>query len=252
MPDLAPHIWLLALLITLFAGFVKGAVGFAMPLIIVSGLTSLLDPKLAVAGIILPIVVSNLAQSFRTGTRAAAEALRVFWRYILVVCAAILIFAQFVPGMRPETFYLVLGIPVVILSAIQLVGVRMTIPPGSRWWAEWLFGGLSGMIGGLAGTWGPPTVLYLLAIDTPKARQIVAQGVIYGIGSVALLVGHLKSGILNGQTVWFSALLVIPALAGMWTGFRVQEALDPVLFRRLTLAVLIVAGLNLIRKGFGG
>ena len=53
VPELGLDIWILAVLITVFAGFVKGAVGFAMPLIMVSGLTQLLDPRLAVAAIIL-------------------------------------------------------------------------------------------------------------------------------------------------------------------------------------------------------
>ncbi len=252
MSELSSQVWVLALLITLLAGFIKGAVGFAMPLIMVSGLSSILPPHLAVAGVILPIVVSNLTQTFRAGAGPAAQAVRDFWRYILIVCAAILVFAQFLPGMEPETFYLVLGIPVVILSLIQVVGVRMSIAPAQRWWAEWLVGLVSGMMGGLAGTWGPTTVLYLLAIDTPKARQMVVQGVIYGLGSIALLLAHIQSGILNGGTAPFSAILLVPALAGQWVGFRVQDRLDPVLFRRLTLIVLVVTGLNLIRRALAG
>lgn len=251
MPDLSPLVWVAAIAIALLAGFVKGAVGFAMPLIIVSGLTSIMPPHIAVAGIILPIVVSNLIQAFRTGLAPAGAAIRDFWRYVLVVCVAILIFAQFVPGMAPEVFYLVLGVPVVILSILQLSGARMHVPEGQRWWAEWAAGLASGIMGGLAGTWGPTTVLYLLAIDTPKVRQIVVQGVIYGLGSVALLVAHLKSGILTSATAPFSALLVVPALVGMWAGFKAQDRLNQQAFRRVTLAVLVVAGLNLIRKGMG-
>lgn len=252
MPDLPPEIWTLAVAVTLFAGFVKGAVGFAMPLIMVSGLTTVLDPRLAVAGIILPIVVSNGLQTFRGGVAPALEAARDYWRYLLVVCVGIAVFAQMVPHIEPEVFYLVLGVPVVVLAVIQLVGVRFSIPPERRWWAEWLAGLVSGVLGGLAGTWGPTTVLYLLAVDTPKTRQIVVQGVIYGMGSVTLLFAHLRSGILNAGTVPFSALLLVPALLGMWIGFRLQDRLDQAVFRRVTLAVLLVAGLNLIRKGLGG
>ena len=95
-------------------------------------------------------------------------------------------------------------------------------------------------------------MLYLLAVETPKARQMVVQGVIYGLGSVALLAGHLQSGVLNRETAPFSAVLVIPALLGMWVGFKVQDRLDQERFRRVTLIVLAVAGLNLIRRGLVG
>jgi hypothetical protein len=47
--------------------FVKGAVGFAMPLIMISGLSLFIDPLIAIAGIILPITMSNFLQAIRFG-----------------------------------------------------------------------------------------------------------------------------------------------------------------------------------------
>jgi uncharacterized membrane protein YfcA len=95
-------------------------------------------------------------------------------------------------------------------------------------------------------------VLYLLAIDTPKARQVVVQGVIYGIGAVVLFVAHIKSGILNWSTAPFSAALIVPSVIGMWLGFQIHDRLDQNLFRNATLVLLTVAGLNLIWKGLSG
>ena len=252
MPDLPYEIFALAVAITLLAGFVKGAVGFAMPLIMVSGLTTIMEPRLAVAAIILPIVLSNFLQTFRSGVGPALEALRGSWRYVLTVCIAIAVFAQFLPWIDAQVFYLVLGIPVVLISVIQLLGLRFTIPPRHRGWAEWVAGILSGILGGLAGTWGPPTVLYLLAIDMPKVRQMVVQGVIYGTGSVTLLLAHLASGVLDRSTAPLSAMLILPGLAGMWLGFRFQDRLDQRLFSRAVLGVLAVSGANLVWKGLSG
>jgi uncharacterized membrane protein YfcA len=246
-----PALWAAAVAVTLLAGVVKGAIGFAMPLIMISLLTLFLDPKLALAGIILPIVASNGMQVLRMGLAPAWQAMRHHWRYLVVICVAIFSTAQLVPAMSPEVFYLVLGVPVVALSMIQLVGWRPVIPPARRNIAEWGVGTISGILGGLAGTWGPTTVLYLIALQTPKARQIVVQGVIYGVGAVILLLAHLRSGILNGDTVRFSAALLPISLAGMWLGFQLQDRMDAALFRKVTLIVLTVAGLNLIRKGLG-
>ena len=250
--DLSPLAWAGALAVTLFGGFVKGAVGFALPLIMVSGLSAFLDPLLAVAGIVLPIVVSNALQTFRTGWRPALSAVSEHRRYVGTVCVAILVFAQLVPRIDARVFLLVLGIPTVVLSGVQLAGWRLRVPEGRRRAAEWAAGLVSGAMGGLAGTWGPTTVLYLLAIDTPKARQMVVQGVIYGAGSVMLLVAHLVSGVLSRETAPFSAALLAPALLGQWAGFKLGDRLDQTLFRRLTLVVLVVAGLNLIRRALAG
>lgn len=239
----------LAFGVAVLSGVVKGAVGFGMPLVIVSGLSTFLDPKIAIAGIIFPIVMANLLQTFRTGIAPAIDGLRYFWRYVLVVCIAIFAAAQLVPSIPNKLFFFVLGIPVLVLSLIQLLGVHFHIPLRHRGWAEWVVGAVSGAIGGLAGTWGPPTVLYLLAIETPKMKQIVVQGIVYGVGSVTLLFAHVRSGILNSETIPFSLSLLAPGLIGMWIGFQIQDKLDQQRFRKLTLVVLLFAAGNLIRKG---
>ncbi|MEN8935743.1 MAG: sulfite exporter TauE/SafE family protein [Planktotalea arctica] len=239
----------LAVAITFFGGFVKGVVGFALPLIMISGLSTFLDPQLALAGIILPIVAANVTQTLRAGIRPAIAAARQFWRYLIVVCVMILLAAQLVTSLSPQLFSLILGVPVVVLSLIQLAGMTFHIAQRHRWWTEWVAGIISGTMGGLTGNWGSTTVLYLLATDVPRGQQGVVQGVIYGLGSLMLLVAHLKSGILNGETAPFSAALLIPSLLGMWIGFAVQDRLPAAVFKRAILVVLLVAGANLIRKG---
>lgn len=252
MDLMPPSHWMLALGVALLAGVVKGAVGFALPLILISGLSSFLDPRLALAGILVPVVATNVWQVARQGWAPAKEAATTHWRYLVMVMVAIFATAQLVTMIPRTTFYLVLGIPVVALSILQLSGWRPLIPPGRRVAAEWGIGTISGVLGGLAGTWGPTTVLYLIAIATPKARQMVVQGVIYSAGSVMLVAAHLRSGILDAETLPLSVALLPAALVGMTIGFRLQDRMDPELFRRVTLAVLIVAGVNLIRKGLTG
>ncbi|MBF9030823.1 TSUP family transporter [Rhodobacterales bacterium HKCCE3408] len=250
--QLPPIALLAAICVTLVAGFVKGAIGFAMPLIMISGLSLFIDPFLAIAAIILPITVTNILQATRSGVAEMRSAAVEHWRYILIVCVMILLVAQLVTLIPQRMFYLALGVPVVALSTIQLLGLRFTIPQNRRRVAEWGVGALSGALGGLTGTWGPPTVLYLMALGTPRARAILVQGVVYGLGSVSLLLGHIQSGVLNSRTWPLSALLLVPALIGQAVGFRAGDRMDAELFRKVTLAVLIVAGLNLVRRGLAG
>ena len=249
---ITPSLFVFACAVTLLGGFVKGAVGFAMPLVMISGMGILIDPQLVVAGIVLPILISNGLQVARAGLGKARHAVIEHWRYITLVCVMILISAQFLRSIPADAMFVVLGVPVVVLCAIQLAGWRPMISPRWRQPFEWGAGTLSGTLGGLAGTWGPPTVLYLLALDTPRDRQMAVQGVIYGLGSVMLFLGHLKSGVLNAQTWPLSAALIVPAMLGMWVGFKLGDRFDQEKFRRMTLLVLVIAGANLIRRGLVG
>ena len=240
------------LFVAVVAGVVKGAVGFALPLIVVSGVSMVADPKIAIAALLVSTLVTNVLQTFRTGIGPALDSLKEFWRYVFAVCLFIFLSAQLVPLIPSRVFYFVLGIPVVGLSLIQLFGVQLSIAPHQRRKAEWGIGALSGSFGGFAGTWGPTTVLFLLAINTPKAKQMIVQGVVYGAGSVSLLTAHWQSGIFNKETAPLSFAILPAALIGMWIGFRIQDRLDQALFKRITLVVLIIAGLNLLRKGVMG
>lgn len=249
---LGPQTLILIAVVAIVAGFVKGAVGFAMPMILISTLGSFLPPDLALAALILPTLVSNVIQALRNGLGPALHSAWLHRVFIAALLVFIALASQLVEFLSDRALYLTLGIPLTIFAVLQLVGWRLTIRPDRRRRAEVGIGSLAGFIGGLSGVWGPPTVLYLTALETPKEEQMRVQGVVYGTGSVILTLGHLQSGILNASTAPLSAALVVPALIGLALGFTFGARLDQARFRKLTLLVLVVASLNLIRRGLMG
>jgi uncharacterized membrane protein YfcA len=72
------------------------------------------------------------------------------------------------------------------------------------------------------------------------------------MGSVILFLAHLRSGILNPETLTLSAIVCVPAFIGLVIGFRLHDKMDQNRFRTATLFVLVIAGLNLIRRGLMG
>ena len=78
--------------------------------------------------------------------------------------------------------------------------------------------------------------------------MVRAQSLSFLLGSVVLFVAHLHSGVLNPVTLPASSWLVIPTMAAMFLGYRVHDRLDQGRFRRLTLVVLVLTGLNLLRR----
>ncbi|KPP90560.1 MAG: putative permease [Rhodobacteraceae bacterium HLUCCA08] len=242
-----PGALLAALCVGLVAGLIKGMVGFAMPMVMISGLGLFLAPEIALAGLILPTLVTNGWQALRTGPAAAWAAIREFRLFLAVGAVMLTLSAQLVAVLPQRVLLGLIGGPIVLFAALQLVGWQLRLAQRSAR-IEAGIGAFAGFIGGMSGVWGPPTVAYLTAIDTPKARQVVIQGVVYGLGAVMLCAAHLRSGVLSGATLPLSALMVLPALAGMALGLAVQDRFDQRTFRRATLAVLLVAGLNLLRR----
>jgi uncharacterized protein len=236
-----------ALLVTLFAGFVKGAVGFAMPMILVSAFAVFLPQDLALAGLILPTLFANLSQAFRQGVGPAKETALTYRRFLIATVICIAISAPFADAVPRMVYLLMLGVPITVFAALQLMGHSLAIHLDHRDRAEWGLGVIGGLYGGVSGIWGPPLLVFLLSTGADKLQIIRAQGVVFLIGAMALLVSHLGTGLANAQTLGFSAALSVPALAGLYAGYWVQDRLDQQRFRRWTQGLLVVTGLNMVR-----
>ncbi|RBI71517.1 sulfite exporter TauE/SafE family protein [Roseovarius sp. TE539] len=237
------------ILISMLAGLVKGVVGFAMPMILISGLGSVVAPEVALAGLILPTLLTNGWQALRQGRRAAWDSVSKFRVFLISGLVLLLASAQLVRVLPQGVMLLMIGGPILLYAGSALAGWPLRLPrnAGRRW--EAAIGAVAGFFGGISGVWGPPTVAMLTARETDKGEQMRVQGVIYGLGALALLGAHVASGVLRAETLPFSIFLCFPAFAGMAVGLWIQDRVDQRSFRLLTLLVLLLAACNLVRRG---
>ena len=239
------------MLVTLFAGFVKGTVGFAMPMIMMSCFSCFLPREVALSGLILPTLVTNFSHAFRDGINAFIASLQKYWRFLLATVVFIAISAQFVRDIPQSVFLAMLGAPITIYAAVQLMGRAITIRLEHQSRAEWLLGIIAGLYGGVSGVWGPPLIVYLMSVGVEKREMLRIQGMIFLLGSIILLSAHVNSGVMTSGNAAFSAALVVPAMIGMAIGRRVGNQLDQARFRWWTQVLLVIAGLNLLRRAVG-
>lgn len=252
---LAPHTLALALLAAFAAAFVKGAVGFAMPLILIVTLPALMPLPQALAAAILPILVTNLHQSLRDGWRPALDTLRQFWRFGLALVAGIFLSAPLVVWVDERILFTILGLSVLAFAAMQLrpaPASRAPLPMRRARALEWGAGAVSGVYGGFSGVWGPSAVAFMLAARVEKRLMSRALCTLFSLGAVMLLLAHVRTGVLNAQTAPLSALLLVPALVGTLAGFAAQDRMDAGRFRFWVTIVLIASALNLLRRALWG
>jgi len=81
-----------------------------------------------------------------------------------------------------------------------------------------------------------------------KAEMIRAQSLSFLLGAIVLFFAYLHTGVLNATTLPVSAWMVLPTMAAMVVGYRIHDRLDQDRFRKATLAVLVITGLNLLRR----
>lgn len=243
---------IIAFAVMLFAGFTKGVVGFGLPMICISGVGSVLPAEIAIAALILPGLFSNFWQSFRNGFGPAWSSLKDYWRLNLVLLLSIYAFAQLVVIISETALFIILGVGITLFVSLQIIGWIPHIPARLSTKIQAPIGLVAGFFGGLSGVWGPPILLYLLSQKIPKIEMVRVQGISFLVGSIMLTGAHLQSGLLDKTTIPFSAWMIIPVMVGMAVGFKVQNKMDQVKFRKATLFVLAFAGLNLLRRGLFG
>ena len=119
---MTPSLLVYALLVSLFAGMIKGVVGFAMPTILISGLSTFLSPELALAGLILPTLITNGMQAFRQGFAAAWQSIVRFRAFMFVGAMVLLGSAQLVRVLPSSVMFMIIGMSVAGFALMQLSG----------------------------------------------------------------------------------------------------------------------------------
>jgi uncharacterized protein len=222
------------------AAFLGGVTGFGYSLVA--------TPLLLLAGFPLPFVVTaNLAVAFVTRISVAYR----FRRSMSPRRVALLVGGS-VPGLwlgvtvlraaDPTTIKVAVGI-VAMIAAVLLARSVTAPPPRAVPGAPVVAGFFGGLLGAATSLNGVAPVL-LLARDKASPRSFLADLAMYFVASnaIGLLVltiqGAIRSDALTG-----AFLLWLPgSLIGNWLGTTLGPRLPELGFRRLTLAVVFVAG----------
>jgi hypothetical protein len=230
----------------LFAGTVKGTIGAGLPFASIPIVATVVEPATAVSLTIVPVILTNLWQSFHGGHYR--EAMRRFWPFLACLVAGVIAGAQILATAAPGTVTVVLGAVVVAVSVVQIAGPGLTVAARTQRWLNPLTGAASGVFGGLAGMM-VPAVIYVAALRLPKDLVVSLFALIALSGTIPLYVTLFANGVLRGDELSVSALAMLPTAAGLFLGTKLRKRVSQRVFERLLFSGLILVGLNLIRKG---
>ncbi|MCB2101637.1 MAG: sulfite exporter TauE/SafE family protein [Rhodobacterales bacterium] len=231
-------------------GLVKGVVGVGMPMVSVPLMAMVVPIQTALAVLLVPIFATNVVQFRQAGdTRAMA---RRFWPLIACMAGGIALGSQVLTSLSEAGLSTVLGGVILVFTGIQILGRVGEIPPARERWLGPLVGLASGIAGGVSTFFGPPLILYLMSLRLPKDAFVGAIGLIYLVGSLPLIAAFVAQGVLGwAETLWGVAALV-PVFGGMALGRRLRDRVPQEIFRRIIMGLLVVIGLNLLRRGLMG
>jgi uncharacterized protein len=223
------------------ASFLGGVTGF--------GYSFVATPLLLLLGLSLPFVVTvNLALAFLTRMSVAYRLRAEIWRarvaWLIAGSVPGLWFGARVLDTVPESaIKLAAGVVLMVAAVLLARSISAEAPTRSLPGAPVAAGFLGGFLGASVSLNGVAPVL-LLARDKAQPRAFLATLAVYFVASNAIgLVVLLAEGALEPDALFPAFALWLPgSLAGNWIGTALAPRLPDVAFRRVTLAVVFVAG----------
>lgn len=242
------HIWLIGA-VFLSAGIVKGVSGMGLPTFSIALLGLVIPPATAATLVLLPSLITNVAQCLGPNTRTL---LRRLWPLWLGSAAATLFSPLPDLGSAGPATRLTLG---AVLMAYGIWGLaRPSLPDFSRHprSASGVAGVLSGVLTAATGVFVMPLVPYLQTLRLEKDAFVQALGISFLVATLALAarLGHIAAT--SGASVPLTghALALVTACVGVWLGARLRQRLPVPVFQRALYSVFIALGALMLARAW--
>lgn len=241
-----PTILLVASLAFLVAGAIKGAAGMGLPTAAIAGMTLVLEPRVAIAIVLFPMLVSNLWQWLSMGELMRSARQYAPFAAVLFTCVAIT--SVLAKNVLDQYLMVMLGCVIILFVIVSFSGKMPMLPDRHDIKAQMGFGLFAGVIGGMTSAWAAPMGIYLNMRDTQKEEFIRATGFLITFGSLPLCLTYAQLGFLTGPLALTSLAMIVPAMIGFTLGAVIRNRLPQRIFRNVVLGVFLVLALNLIRR----
>jgi uncharacterized membrane protein YfcA len=212
------------------AGLVKGVLGMGLPTFAMGFLGLLMAVPQAASLLTLPSLVTNLWQAFGGG------ALRMLMRRLgtfQVAIAGGVALSALLPAFPDHVSRLLLGACLLAYGVLGAAGWRLAATSTrTQLMAGPLVGAATGVITGLTGVFVLPAVPYLQTLGLDRHQFAQALGLSFTTSTIALAGLLFVRGDMHLSASLHSALALPPALAGMWVGQRIRDALREPAFRK--------------------
>jgi uncharacterized membrane protein YfcA len=230
------------------AGLAKGMSGMGLPLIATPILAGVFGPRMAVTIVTIPIFAANtllLVQGMRD-----RDLLRGIVPFMVASAIGTAIGTVLLATIDQRTFALLITAMVVLFLAR---GDRLLGDDPAALRAR-VLGPFVCFVGGvLQGTTSiasPIVGSYFHAQRLRPAAFVFVLAAIFQLNSTVQLFGYTLQGLYTPEVVAIGLIGLVPTLLALAVGIGARGRLDPVLFRRLIVVLLVLSVANLLWRTF--
>jgi len=226
-------------------GLIKGVLGVGTPLLTVPMMAQVLPLPMAIAIMAIPVVVANLWQ-FAQAERSTAVVAR-FWPTFVAILIGTWIGVKILSAIDEKMLMFVVGAAVIAFAILQGSKFHLQLPDQLVKPAGILFGGASGLIGGVSSFFGPMLITYLISIRGLSRNQFIsAISFLYVSAVVPWTLMLYYFGLLDQRLLVYSTFATLPVTLGLLIGQRIRRLISEERFRYLIIGILVLSGLSML------
>ncbi len=232
--------WLVPIMI-FFGVFTQTLTGFGSALVTMAVLPSLLG--ITVASPLVALMAITLEGTLLIRYRSAIN-FGAVWRLSIAAIIAIPIGITAIRAIDQSIVLLVLGVVLVAYAIYALITPRLPELQQPAW--AFGFGFIGGLLSGAYNVAGPAAVIYGNCRGwSPDEFKSNLQA-FFLLNDATVILGHTLSGNLT-PIVWSNYLISLPAIVfGIFIGLKIDRRINPMVFRKIVLVLLVIMGLRLI------
>ena len=224
-----------------FAFFTFGLTGFGSGLIAMALLTPILGVGLAAPMFALISICAECLMFLRYREHLQLHAV---WRLVVGSLIAIPIGITVIANVNEHVVLIILGVVVTGYGIYSLVSPHLPELTNRAW--GFAFGFVSGLLTGAYNSGGPPLVIYGNLSKWQRNEFKSNLPGMFMLNSVVVISSHVLAGHYT-PNVLQHALVALPAmLVGLFVGWGMDKRVNPEMFRKMVLVLLVLIGARLI------
>lgn len=228
----------------LIAGLVKGTTGLGFSTTCLPFLVMAMGLKEALPLVIVPSLFSNVTVMRDAGH--FRETVSRFWPLYLALLPGLILGLAVLDRVDGGTAAMALGGVLCVYALYALSRAQARMPPRLERPLAAPTGFLTGFVNGITGTQVMPLLPFMLALPLDPNRLVQAINCSFTLSSLVMAFGLSKLDLFSLNQLVLSVAGIVPAFGGVRLGAVVRRRLDPELFRKLVLLVLLALGVLLI------
>lgn len=238
--------------ILIFAGLIKGLVGFGEAIIGVSLISLILSPQEAVILMIIPVMVSNMSLVREVEPDTMENLVSNNRVLISSILGGTVLGMFFLGTVSSNLLSPIIGTIMVLYSVVKFRGLNLhltyfhQIPGKVRSFLAFLLGSLGGFIFGSTSI-GALIVIYFEYLELPRKKFLGILGFVFLLISIVRIGFSYYLGYYTESSIlYLSAMASIPVFIGVNIGKYIGEENSNELHKELVLLLFLVIGLRLL------